>query len=90
MRRTRNNERSRPNAEKRHDPVDETSDIRSSLTKFLNDTDLEWLSLNYRKARAKRLTRSHRRIVLIMFQKDISYFPSLKEIRDELIEAQLN
>ena len=90
VRRTPNNERCRPNAEKRHNPVSDEELGRISLKKFLNDTDLEWLSLNYRKARAKRLTRSHRRMILIMFQKDISYFPSMKEIRDELIEAQIN
>ena len=90
IRRTPQNERRRPNAERRHDPVKDEESHRNSLKKFLSDTDLEWLSLNYRKARAKRLARSHKRMILIMFQKDISYFPSIKEIRDGIIEAQIN
>lgn len=67
IRRTPHNERKRPNAEKRHDPVEDEQVFRNSLLKFLNNTDLEWLSLNYRKARAKQLTRSHKRMILIMF-----------------------
>ena len=81
-----NNERRRPNAERRHNPVDE-EDRRISDTHFIAQDDLEWLSLNYRKERAARLSKSRRRMILIMFQKDISYFPSLKEVRDELIKA---
>ena len=88
VRRTLNNERRRPNAERRHNPVEE-EDRRISDAHFIAQEDLEWLSLNYRKERAARLSKSRRRMILIMFQKDISYFPSLKEIRDEIIMAQM-
>ena len=85
VRRTPNNERNRPNARQRHDPVDDDL-VRLSDVHFLNnETDLEWLSLNYRKNRAAKITKSRRRMILIMFTRDISYFPSMKEIRDELI-----
>ena len=63
---------------------------RISDAHFIAQEDLEWLSLNYRKERAARLSKSRRRMILIMFQRDISYFPSLKEIRDELIMAQMD
>ena len=84
--RTPTNARKRPNAHRRHDPiVDEVS--RESYFKFQYTEDLEYLSLNYRKERAAKMCSSNRRIVLMMFQKEVPYFPSLKEIRDELIEA---
>ena len=54
---------------------------------FINPTDLEWMSLNYRKYRAAKMSASYKRMILVMFEKDISYFPTLKEIRDELIMA---
>ena len=57
---------------------------------FIKETDLEWLSLNYRKERAASICQSRRRMILIMFQRDISYFPSLRDIRNELIMGQLN
>ena len=56
---------------------------------FLSNAELEWMSLNYRKERATKLAASKKRMILIMFQEDISYFPSMKEIRDELIQAQI-
>ena len=28
-------------------------------------------------------------MILEMFQKDVKYFPSMKEIRDELVNAQI-
>ena len=43
------------------------------------------MSLNYRKERANKMSPSKRRMVLKMFQEDISYFPTMREIRDELI-----
>ena len=48
------------------------------------------MSLNYRKEKAAKLSPSKRRMILIMFQRNIPYFPSLREIRDELIQAQIN
>ena len=59
----------------------------SGSVHFISNTELEWLSLNYRKERATKLAASKKRMILIMFQKDISYFPTMKEIRDELIQA---
>ena len=56
---------------------------------FIEETKHEWMSLNYRKERANNLSKSKRRMILIMFQKDFSYFPTMKDIRDELIQAQM-
>lgn len=89
IRRTKDNSRQRSNSHRRHDPfVDEISD--ESRLQFLNPSDLEWMSVNYRKQRAAKLSSSPRRIILVMLQKDFNYFPSLRELRDELISAQLN
>ena len=60
-------------------------DRLSGAVHFISKTELEWLSLNYRKERATKLAASKKRMILIMFQEDISYFPTIKEIRDELI-----
>ena len=48
------------------------------------------MSLNYRKDRAARMSASRRRMVLVMFEEDYQYFPSLREIRDQLIMAQMD
>ena len=48
------------------------------------------MSLNYRKRRARNQSESIRRMILIMFQIDLPYFPTLREIRDEIIKAQLH
>ena len=61
----------------------------NSETHFISETDLEWTSLNYRKEKAARLSPSRRRMVLMMYQKQFSYFPTIREIRDELIEGQI-
>ena len=86
IRRTKDNQRNRPNAQNRHDPPSDENLFYKSLH-FVNATDLEWLSLNYRKERAAKMSSSKRRMILIMFQNDTSYFPSIREIRDELIQA---
>ena len=52
-------------------------------------TDLEWLSLNFRKVRASNMSTSNRRVLLIMFDQNTQYFPSIREIRDGIIKAQL-
>lgn len=52
---------------------------------LLSLTDLEWLSINYRKQRAAKLSLSRRRTIIALYEKDYEYFPSLREIRDELI-----
>ena len=48
VRRTDNNFRSRPNAARRHDPI-QSEDFRESHAYFFSESDLEWTSLNYRK-----------------------------------------
>lgn len=53
---------------------------------YLHDTDLEWLSLNWRKYRACKMSKSIRRMILIMFEEDYQYFPTLKEIKEGLIK----
>ena len=56
----------------------------------LDSSDLEWLSLNWRKYRAQQISTSNRRMILLMFDMDYQYFPTLSEIRDGLINAQIN
>ena len=90
IRRSTDNKRKRANASIRHDPFQNTSMESFEQHSLLNPTDLEWMSLNYRKARAENLSPSKRRMILLMFQKDLQYFPSMREIRDQLIEAQIN
>ena len=36
------------------------------------------------------MSQSKKRMILVMFQKDVRYFPSMREIRDELILAQVH
>lgn len=86
IRRTKDNKRYRTNAQNRHDPPSNENLLDESFH-FVNPTNLEWLSLNYRKERAAKMSPSKRRMILIMFQNDTSYFPSIREIRDELIQA---
>ena len=86
VRRTTENTKIRPNAGNRHDHSNTGLQDSNSLS-FIYETDLEWMSLNYRKERAARMSKSIRRMILIMFQDDYQYFPTLKEIRNELIMA---
>ena len=60
------NERERPNAHRRHNPVEDDGRRASSVT-FLNQQDLEYLSLNFRKERAANISSSKRRMVFLMF-----------------------
>ena len=80
------NERQRPGGNNRHDPFMNLEKITNGLS-LIHPTELEWMSLNYRKERAAKMSESKRRMILMMFQNDYQYFPSLKEIRDELIKA---
>ena len=89
IQRTKVNTRKRRNAERRHDPLD-FEGSRLSDNHFISDTNLQWTSVNYRKEKFANISPSRRRMVLIMYQKQPSYFPTLREIRDELIEAQKN
>ena len=62
---------------------------RTDSTFFFKTSALEWLSINYRKFRAALKSKSDRRMSLELFEEDYQYFPSLKEIRDGLINAQI-
>ena len=86
VRRTTENTRKRPYAGNRHDHPN-TGLQDSNGQSFIYKTDLEWMSLNYRKERAAKMSKSIRRMILIMFQDDYQYFPTLREIRNELIMA---
>ena len=86
VRRTTENTRIRPNAGNRHDHLNTGFQDSNGLS-FIYKTDLEWMSLNYRKERAAKMSKSIRRMILIMFQDDYQYFPTLREIRDKLIKA---
>ena len=86
VRRSPDNRRSRPNSQSRHDPFVQLA-LDSERLNFTSSTDLEWMSLNYRKQRAANISHSKRRVILGMFLKDFRYFPTVKEIRDELINA---
>lgn len=66
VRRTLNNLRKRPNAHRRHDPIEDEF-ARGSSFFFNSKEDLEYLSLNYRKERAANICTSKRRLVIIMF-----------------------
>ena len=47
------------------------------------------MSINYRKKKLAMISYSKRRIILAMYENSVQYFPSLREIRDELIEGQM-
>ena len=66
------------------------NELTNSEAHFISDTLLEWTSLNYRKEKAAALSPSRRRMILMMFQRQYPYFPTLREIRDELIEGQID
>ena len=57
---------------------------------FVENTDLEWLSLNWRKYRAQVISKSNRRVILHMFEQDYQYFPTLRNIKDGLMRAQMS
>ena len=81
VQRTKTNSRKRPNASRRHDPVQFDARLFSEAH-FISDTNLEWTSLNYRKEKAAALSPSRRRMVLIIYQKQQSYFPTMREIME--------
>ena len=88
IRRSSNNERERPNSEQRHNisEAGHISDI-SDKPNIILDTNLEWLSLNWRKNRAQMISCSFRRLILYMHERALNYFPTLREIRDGLIKG---
>lgn len=74
----------------RHNPLDTEALTRRRSELFIHNTDFEWLSLNWRKYRAAHMSASNRRMILKMFESDFQYFPTLKEIRDGIVNAQMN
>lgn len=60
---------------------------------FIHHTNLEWLSLNWRKYRASQISISIPRLILRMFEemlkRKLGYFPTLREVRDGIIGGQL-
>lgn len=46
------------------------SEERGETEMYMDDTDLEWLSLNWRKFRAQKMSKSNRRMILQMFEID--------------------
>ena len=66
--------------------IEKSVGINDSLD-FIHNTNLEWLSLNWRKDRARKMSGSSRRLILIMVEEDYQYLPSLREIKDSLIRS---
>ena len=66
VRRTKENARKRPNGGNRHNHSKTSVQAGDGLS-FTNSTDLEWMSLNYRKERAAKMSPSIRRMILVMF-----------------------
>ena len=89
VKRSENNVRKRPNGQNRHDHFGSGLEDADNSLSLIKSTDLEWMSFNYRKQRAAKMSPSERRTILIMFEEDYQYFPTLREIRDELIDAQM-
>ena len=80
----------RSNNLNRHNPFNKVDLVDGDDDQnLIGRNDLEWMSLNYRNKRAAKLSESRRRMILIMLKKKISFFPTMREIRDELIEAQM-
>ena len=92
VKRSESGERRRPDTRHRHDPEigGIVSDGQNQTSTFIFSTNLEWLSLNWRKWRAEQISTSIAQLILNMFDNDFEYFPTLKEIRDGLIGSQLN
>ena len=60
-------------------------DDHNNNLNLIKSTELEWMSFNYRMQRAAKMSPSQCRTILLMFEEDYQYFPTLREIRDELI-----
>ena len=69
VRRTKDNTRKRPNMGNRHDNSYMSGQTFDGLN-FIKKIDLEWMSLNYRKERAAKMSPSIRRMILVMFEND--------------------
>lgn len=87
--RSTDTKRRNPKQWQRHDTNELTMMRELSTIYYLHDQDLEWLSLNWRKYRASKMSKSIRRMILIMFEEDYQYFPTLKEIKEGLIKYQI-
>ena len=86
IKRRNDNVRQRPNADHRNLTFTNNALITDGI-QLISQTHLEWLSINYRKAKVAKLSESKRRLILVMFQKPPHFFPTLREIRDELVHA---
>ena len=78
----------RPNGRGRHDPFTDKNNNEDNRLDLIHQTDLEWLSLNWRKYRASQIASTLKHLILRMFEQDYKYFPTLREIRDGLIQGQ--
>lgn len=86
--------RRRPEADLRHDRTFAGVVIDQRVNDgFILKTNLEWLSINWRKYRASQISQSYRRVILNMWEgmvfNNLGFFPTLREIRDGLIGGQL-
>ena len=86
--RSNDNVRKRPDGRDRHDPFNVGDQDSRGLMDLIFSTDLEWLSLNWRKYRASLMAITLKKLIYLMFEEDYQYFPTLREIRDGLIGAQ--
>lgn len=84
------NDRVRANRKLRHSVFDAGQiEPENGEKDFIHVTNLEWLSLNWRKNRARKISGSFRRLILFMHENELNYFPTLREIRDGLIRGQM-
>ena len=86
--RSQDNVRLRPGGRDRHDPYNGGDSDSGNLMDLLFNTNLEWLSLNWRKYRASLMASTLKKLIFHMYEEDYQYFPNLREIRDGLILAQ--
>ena len=94
IKRAPDEKRRRPDAIRRNDMQHGGLLLDESINDvFIHNTNLEWLSLNWRKYRASKISTSIRRLILYMFEEmfemKLGFFPTLREIRDGLIGGQI-
>ena len=71
----------------RHNPFKDNDSGYDRLD-ILSNTNVEWMSINYRMDKIANLSLSSKRVILILFQNNFQFFPTLREIRDQLIMSQ--
>lgn len=73
------NKKMRPEPQIRFNIDDHLETGQSMFHKdFIESTDFEWLSYNWRKYWASKMSRSSRRTILYMLNNDYEYLPSLR------------